>query len=107
MSRLKRLERQEASIREEKKLARLEDTFVAKKEAGLARRADEKADAFKAAKSAEEYEALVAQIEPANTAEEKRVLRTARQEWRLNHRVSKSNAAQPATIGVTAAPEEV
>ncbi len=107
MSRLKRLEAKEASIREEKKLARLEDAFVAKKEAGFARIAEEKADAFSAATSVDEFESLVAQIEPANTDEEKRALRTARQSWRLNHRVSKENAAQPEAIGATTEIEEV
>ncbi len=107
MSRLKRLEAQEASIREEKKLARLEDAFVAKKNEGNARRADEKADAFKAAKSAEEYESLVAQIAPANTDEEKRALRIAREDWRLNHRVPAENGAQPETIGASTTVEEV
>ncbi len=107
MSRLGRLEAKEASIREEKKLARLEDAFVVKKMEGLARRADEKADAFKAAKSADEYESLVAQIEPANTDEEKRALRTARQSWRLNHRVPKENGPQPEAIGASTEIEEV
>ncbi len=77
MSRLKRLEAQEASIREEKKLARIEDDFVAKKLAGTA------------------------------TREDRLKLREARQDWRLNHRVSKSNAAQPGAIGVSTKVEEV
>jgi len=77
MSRLKRLEAQEASIREEKKLARIEDDFVAKKLAGTA------------------------------TMEDRLKLRYARRDWRLNHRVSKENAAQPEAIGATTEVGEV
>ncbi len=107
MSQLERLERQEAAIKQEKILAVLEDEFVASKEVGLARVAEEKAAAFDAAQSSDEYESLVQQIEPANTDEEKRSLREARQDYRLNHRKPAKDGAQPATIGVTAAPEEV
>ncbi len=77
MSRLTRLERQEASIKEEKKLAILEDDFVAKKLAGTA------------------------------TMEDRLKLREARQYWRENHRVSKPNAAQPETIGASAGIEDI
>ncbi len=77
MSRVARLERLEASIRAEKKLARLEDDFVAKKLDGTA------------------------------TMEDRLKLREARQDFRLNKRVSKSNAAQPGAIGVSTKVEEV
>ncbi len=77
MSRVEKIERRESALKEEKKLARIEDAFVAKKLAGTA------------------------------TMEDRLKLREARQDWRLNHRVSKSNAAQPETIGVSAEIEEV
>ena len=107
MSQLARLERQEAAIKQEKKLAKLEDAFVASKEAGLIRVAEEKAVAFKAAKSADEYESLVGQIAPPVLDKEKLSLRKARQDYRLNHRKPAKDGAQPATIGVTAAPEDI
>ncbi len=40
MSQVERIERQEAALKEEKKLAKLEDAFVSKKEAGTLTRAD-------------------------------------------------------------------
>ncbi len=40
MSQVERIERQEAILKEEKKLAKLEDAFVVKKEAGTLTRAD-------------------------------------------------------------------
>ncbi len=107
MSQLERLERQEAAIREEKKLAVIEDAFVASKEVGLARVTEEKADAFKTAKSADEYETLVTQIAAPVSSEEKLVLREARQDYRDNYRKPKVNGAQPASIGATTGPEEV
>ena len=107
MSQLERLERREAAIKEEKKLAKLEDAFGAKKQAGFARIAEEKADAFKAAKSSDEYESLVRQIAPPVTDEEKRSLREARQDFRVNHRKPTKDGAQPAAIGATAALEEI
>ncbi len=76
MSQLERLERQEATIRQQKILAVLEDEFVAKKSAGTL------------------------------TRDDKLVLRAARQDYRDNHRKPAENGAQPATIGVTAEVEE-
>ncbi len=93
--------------KEQMELAVLEDAFLASKEIGLARVAEEKADAFKAAKSAAEYEALVAQIAPPVTDEEKRILREVRRDYRDNHRKPTKDGAQPAAINVTAAPEEI
>ncbi len=107
MSQLERLERQEAAIKEEKKLAVLEDAFVASKEVGFARVAEEKADAFDNAESVDEYESLVRQIAPPVSSEEKLTLREARQDYRLNHRKPAKDGAQPAVIGVTAAPEDI
>ena len=107
MSQLERLERQEAAIREEKKLAVLEDAFLASKLAGLARVAEETADAFLAAKSSDEYESLVRQIAPPVTDEEKRILRTARKDFRDNYRKPKTAGAQPAAIAVGVEVEEV
>ncbi len=40
MSQVERIERQESALKEEKKLAKLEDAFVVKKEAGTPTRAD-------------------------------------------------------------------
>ncbi len=77
MSRLEQIERQEKALKEEKKLAKIEDAFVAKKLAGTA------------------------------TMEDRLKLREVRQDWRLNKRVSKSNAAQPGAIGVSTKVEEV
>ncbi len=77
MSQLERLERQEAAIREEKKLAKLEDGFVAKKLAGTL------------------------------TMDDKLALREARQDYRDNHRKPKTAGAQPATIAVGVEVEEV
>ncbi len=69
MSRLARLEAMEASIKVEKKLAKLEDEFVAKKMAGTL------------------------------TREDRLELREARQYWRENHRKPKENGASPDVIG--------
>ncbi len=69
MSRLARLEAMEASIKVEKKLAKIEDEFVAKKTAGTL------------------------------TREDKNELREARQFYRENHRKSKENGASPEVIG--------
>ncbi len=77
MSQVEKIERQEAMLKEEKELAKLEDGFVVKKEAGTLTRKD------------------------------RLNLRKARQGFRDDHRRRKSNAAQPATIGATAGPEEV
>ncbi len=107
MSRLARLEAMEASIKVEKKLAKIEDEFVAKKMVGLVRIAEEKAEAFKAARSADEYESLVAQIVPANSSEDKRILREARQFWRENHRKPKENGASVGAIGTKVGVEAV
>jgi len=69
MSRLARLEAQEASIKVEKKLAKLEDEFVAKKLAGTL------------------------------TRDDRLELREARQFYRENHRKPKVNGASPDAIG--------
>ncbi len=107
MSQLERLERQEAAIKEEKKLAVLEDAFVASKLVGLARVAEETAAAFLAAKASDEYESLVRQIAPPVTNDEKLTLREARQDYRDNHRKPKTAGAQPAAINVGVEVEEV
>ena len=62
MSRVERLEAQEAAIKEEKKLAHIEDAFVSKKQAGTV------------------------------TMDDKLKLREARQSVRDNHRVPKTGA---------------
>ena len=77
MSQLERLERQEAAIREEKKLAVIEDAFVAKKSAGTL------------------------------TNEDRLELRAARQDYRDNHRKPVKDGAQPAAISVGVEVEEV
>ena len=77
MSQLERLEAQEAAIKEEKKLAVIEDAFVAKKQAGTV------------------------------TMDDKLKLREARQDFRDNHRTPKTAGAQPAAIGVGVEVEEV
>ncbi len=105
MSRLESIERQEAALKADKKLARIEAAFVVKKEAGNARVAEEKAVAFKAAKSADEYESLVAQIAPAVSTKEKLKLREYRQDFRDNVRMPKTGA-QPAAINVGVEVEE-
>ncbi len=69
MSRLARLEAMEASIKVEKKLAKIEDEFVAKKLAGTL------------------------------TREDRMNLREARQFYRENHRKPKENGASPEVIG--------
>ena len=75
MSRLARLEAKEASIKVEKKLAKLEDEFVAKKLAGTL------------------------------TRDDRLELREARQFYRENHRKPKVNGAQPDAIGTKAGVE--
>ena len=62
MSRVERLEAAEAAIKEEKKLARIEDAFVSKKQAGTV------------------------------TRDDKLKLREARQDFRDNHRKPKTGA---------------
>ncbi len=62
MSRVERLEAAEAAIKKEKKLARIEDAFVAKKAAGNA------------------------------TSNDRQKLRRARQDFRDNHRKPKTGA---------------
>ena len=69
MSRLARLEAKEASIKVEKKLAKIEDEFVAKKLAGTV------------------------------TRDDRLELREARQFYRENHRKPKVNGASPEAIG--------
>ncbi len=93
------IEVQEAALKEAKKLAKLEAKFVAEKQVGLERVAVAKAEAFKAAQSSDEYEALVAKIPPPVAAEAKNKLSKAREAYRLNHRQPATGAAVESISG--------
>lgn len=76
MSRLEQIEAQEAVLKEEKKLAKLEADFVEKKLAGKATQAD------------------------------REKLREAREEFRIHHRQPTTEGASPASIGAKAQAKE-
>ncbi len=99
--------RQIAELEAKRDLAVLEDALVVTKAAGRKRQAEEKAAAFEKASSPEEYEGLVANLAPIVSAEDKNVLREARQNFRKNHRTVEDGQVEVETLNAPATQGEV
>ncbi len=87
-------------------LLQAEEAFAAQQEAGQARRDVEVEQAFKAAKNVTEFQEAFIQIDPAVPMEDKLALRALREDYRLNVRQPKKNAAAPGPVVASATVKE-
>ena len=106
MSRLDQIDAGITALKEERKLAEIEDDFVQQKATEFKKVAAAKAECFKTASSLDEYEALVAEIPSPDLKEIKQELNVARYYYRTVHRQPVIEGAAPAAMGASANPTE-